>query len=199
MAIRMKKSAESSVELHPVLAERWSPRAYDPDASIPNSDITAFLEAARWAPSANNGQPWRFIVARRGDAHFQSLQKTLSGFNQVWAPNASLFIVVSTKTTLDDGQPRSTAMYDAGLAAGLLTVEAHHRGYVVHQIGGFDREIVKSEFNLDPAIAPIVILAIGKQAPISSITDEAVKAREEAPRSRLPLEELVLAGTISAS
>lgn len=194
----LRKRAESSVELHPVIAERWSPRAYDADAVIPDSDLTAFLEAARWAPSAMNGQPWRFIVARRGDAHFQSLQKTLSGFNQVWAPSASLFVVVSTLTTTEDGQPRATAMYDAGLAAGLMTVEAHHRGYVVHQIGGFDRDAVSAEFKLDSAIAPIVILAIGKQAPLESITDEALKIREEAPRTRLPLSELVLAGSISA-
>ena len=195
----MKKTAQTSVELHPVLSERWSPRAYDADATISDTDLTAFLEAARWAPSANNGQPWRFIVARRGDEHFQRLQKTLSGFNQIWAPSASLFIVVTTKTVQEDGQPRTSAMYDAGLAAGLLTVEAHHRGYVVHQIGGFDRDIVKNEFNIPQDIVPIVILAIGKQAPISSITDEAIKAREEAPRTRLPLNDLILAGSISVS
>lgn len=195
----MKKTADTSVELHPVIAERWSPRAYDADATISDVDIAAFLEAARWAPSAMNGQPWRFIIARRGDEHFQRLQNSLSGFNQVWAPSASLFIVVTTKTVQDDGQPRSTAMYDAGLAAGLMTVEAHHRGFVVHQIGGFDRDMVKQEFELDSTIAPIVILAIGTQAPISSITNEAVKAREEAPRERLPLSELVLAGSISLS
>jgi nitroreductase len=194
----MKKPASTSVELHPVLADRWSPRAYDVDATVPDIDVAAFLEAARWAPSANNGQPWRFIIARRGDEHFKQLQNTLTGFNQVWAPNASLFVVVTTLTKTDDGQPRNSAMYDAGLAAGLLTVEAHHRGYVVHQIGGFDREVVSKEFNLNDATHPIVILAIGKQAPISSIQDEAVKAREEAPRSRLPLEELVIAGSISA-
>lgn len=195
----MKKTAASSVELHPLIAERWSPRAYDADATISDADVTALLEAARWAPSANNGQPWRFIIARRGDEHFQRLQKTLSGFNQVWAPSASLFIVVTTKTTLDDGQPRSTAMYDAGLAAGLMTVEAHHRGYVVHQIGGFERDVVKSEFNIPADIAPIVILAIGKQAPAHSLQEGPLKEREVAPRERLPLSDLVLAGSISAS
>lgn len=85
-------------------------------------------------------------------------------------------------------------MYDAGLAAGLLTVEAHHRGYVVHQIGGFERDVVKSEFNIAEDIAPIVILAIGKQAPADSLKDEAAKSREVAPRTRLPLADLVLVG-----
>ena len=195
----MKKRAESSVNLHPVLAERWSPRSYDSTATLPEEDVIALLEAARWAPSANNGQPWRFIVARRGDQHFTALQETLSGFNKVWAPNASLFIVVSTKTTTDDGQPRSSAMYDAGLAAGLLTVEAHHRGYVVHQIGGFDREVVQKEFELAADIAPIVILAIGKQASVDALSDETLKGRESAPRTRLPLSELVLAGDIKTA
>jgi len=195
----MKKRAESSVDLHPVLAERWSPRSYDSDAVLPEEDVIALLEAARWAPSANNGQPWRFIVARRGDQHFRALQETLSGFNKVWAPNASLFIVVSTKTTTDDGQPRTSAMYDAGLAAGLLTVEAHHRGYVVHQIGGFDRDVVQKEFALATDIAPIVILAIGKQASVDSLSDETLKGRESAPRTRLPLSELVLAGDIKTA
>ena len=195
----MKKRAESSVNLHPVLAERWSPRSYDSTATLPEEDVIALLEAARWAPSANNGQPWRFIVARRSDQHFTALQETLSGFNKVWAPNASLFIVVSTKTTTDDGQPRSSAMYDAGLAAGLLTVEAHHRGYVVHQIGGFDRDVVHKEFALNTDITPIVILAIGKQASVDALSDETLKGRESAPRTRLPLSELVLAGDIKTA
>ncbi len=195
----MRKSVDSSVELHPVLAERWSPRSYDSSAIIPDQDVLAFLEAARWAPSANNGQPWRFIIARRGDEHFQNISKTLSGFNQVWAPSASLFVVVSTLTTTPDGKPRATAMYDAGLSSALLTVEAHHRGYAVHQIAGFDREIIKNEFGLDAALAPIVILAIGKQAPASSLVDPVLKEREEAPRERLPLSELVVAGNIATS
>ena len=90
-------------------------------------------------------------------------------------------------------------MYDAGLAAGLLTVEAHHRGYAVHQIGGFDRDVVQKEFALATDIAPIVILAIGKQASVDSLSDETLKGRESAPRTRLPLSELVLAGDIKTA
>ena len=88
----MKKRAESVVELNPILAERWSPRSFDSKHEISSEDLTGILEAARWSPSASNIQPWRFLIARRGEVTFDQISKTLSGFNAVWAPNASLYL-----------------------------------------------------------------------------------------------------------
>ena len=192
----MRKKAESSVELHPILAERWSPRSYDGSAEISIPDLTGILEAARWAPSSSNSQPWRFVVARRGDHRFAQLVDSMAGANKVWSPKASALILVAAVTTLADGTLRPAALYDAGLAASLLTVEAHHRGQVVHQIGGFDHAAVMRDFNLSSEITPIAILAIGKQAPADALGDPKMVEREIATRSRVPLASLILSGAL---
>lgn len=192
----MKKKANSSVDLHPIISERWSPRSFDGNAEISVPDLTALLEAARWAPSSNNSQPWRFVIARRGDQHFAQLVDTMAGFNKMWAPKASALIFVLANTVNKDGTPRIAALYDAGLAASLLTVEAHHRGLAVHQIGGFDHDQAKAAFNLAEELTPIVILAVGKQAPAEALDDATLLEREVADRVRVPLEELVVGGSL---
>jgi len=192
----MKKKANSSVDLHPIISERWSPRSFDGNAEISVPDLTALIEAARWAPSSNNSQPWRFVIARRGDQHFAQLVDTMAGFNKMWAPKASALIFVLANTVNKDGTPRIAALYDAGLAASLLTVEAHHRGLAVHQIGGFDHDQAKAAFNLAEELTPIVILAVGKQAPAEALDDATLLEREVADRVRVPLEELVVGGSL---
>jgi len=190
----MRKKAVSSVELHPILAERWSPRSFNAEAEISINDLTGILEAARWAPSSNNSQPWRFVVARRGDHRFAQMIDAMAGFNKTWSPKASALILVMAVTTQPDGSVRNGALYDAGLAASLLTVEANHRGQVVHQIGGFDHAGVQRDFNLTPELTPIAILAIGRQAPADALEDPILVEREISTRSRLPLESLILSG-----
>jgi nitroreductase len=192
----MRKKADSSVELHPIVAERWSPRSFDGNAEISIPDLTGILEAARWAPSSMNSQPWRFVIARRGDHRFAQMIDAMSGFNKVWSPRASAFVLVMAVTTQADGSVRTGALYDAGLAASLLTVEAHHRGQVVHQIGGFDHDAVKRDFNLPEEITPIAILAIGKQAPADALGDPTLVEREISGRSRVPLESLILSSSL---
>jgi len=192
----MRKKADSSVEIHPILAERWSPRSYDGNAEISIPDLTGILEAARWAPSSSNSQPWRFVVARRGDHRFAQLVDSMVGFNKVWSPKASALILAAAVTTQPDGTLRTGALYDAGLAASLMTVEAHHRGQVVHQIGGFNKEAVIKDFGLSPEITPIAILAIGKQAPADALGDEKMVEREISARTRVPLTQLILSGSL---
>ena len=93
----MRKKADSSVEMHPILAERWSPRSFNGDVEISIADLTGILEAARWAPSSMNSQPWRFVVARRGDHRFAQLIDSMGGFNKVWSPKASALVLVTAK------------------------------------------------------------------------------------------------------
>jgi nitroreductase len=192
----MKKKANTSVEIHPLISERWSPRSFDATAQISVPDLTGLIEAARWAPSSMNSQPWRFVIARRGDQHFAQLTETMAGFNKIWAPKASAFILVLADTTNPDGTPRIAALYDAGLAASLLTVEAHHRGLAVHQIGGFDHAAAMQAFNLPANLTPIVILAIGTQAAADQLTDALLVEREIADRVRKPIEELIVGGSL---
>ena len=107
----MKKPAITSVDIHPVLAHRWSPRSLDDQAVISTEDLTGLLEAARWAPSANNAQPWRFIIARRGEADFQKIVGALVGFNQSWSPKASAYIVIVANMKNEDGSDRTISLF----------------------------------------------------------------------------------------
>jgi len=182
--------ADTSVEIHDLIAERRSPRSLDATATIEDQDLLAMLEAARWAPSSNNLQPWKFIAGKRGDEIFETLLNCLVPFNQSWSSRASLFIAVGGTPTQADGKEIPTFMYDCGLSVSQLTIEAHHRGYVVHQMGGFDREKAAPLFE---GAVPIVIMAIGKQAPAEQLEGPAYD-REVAPRSRKNLSEIVLKG-----
>jgi nitroreductase len=125
----MQKKADTSVPIHPILSDRWSPRSFDPTALISTEDMTAFLEAARWAPSSYNFQPWRFIISRRGDETFLKICESLSGFNQVWAPTASALVAVVVEQKTEGHIFPPIALFETGLAVSQLTVEAHHRGF----------------------------------------------------------------------
>ena len=191
--MQIKKSADTSLQLHPLLQERWSPRAFDGSHRIVDEDLNAILEAGRWSPSANNFQPWRFIVGKRGSKNFDSISETLKGFNQAWAPYASAYIVLATVMKNDDGSERPGSLYDLGIASAFMTMEANHRDFAVHQVGGFEKATLKNTFNLDPAIEPVAILVIGKQAPADSLSDETLKTRETSSRARKALSELIIA------
>ncbi len=116
------------------------------------------------------------------------------GFNATWAPTASALVLVVAVTTNEDGSPRPYALYDAGLASAFMTVEASHRGIAVHPIAGFNRDQVKAEYSLPENFAQTAILVLGKQAPADALGNSALIERENAPRVRLKLPELVVAG-----
>lgn len=188
----MKKPAQSSVNLNPILNDRWSPRSFEKGFKVSDEDVTGILEAARWSPSASNSQPWRFLVAHNGSETFDFISKTLAGFNINWAPNASLYILVAAQTTNNDGTARPWSLYDAGIASANATTEAHHRGLAVHQIAGFDHEAIANEFKFELGLRPLTILVIGKQAPAEALAEDVLREREAAARQRLPLDELLL-------
>jgi nitroreductase len=118
----MNKKPETSAPLTDLLDKRWSPRAYDANHLIADKDMLSILEAGRWAPSANNGQPWRFSVAVRGTEAHATVTEGLGGFNQAWAPSASAMIVISIKKN-EDGTSSVKNFYDAGVAVSLITVQ----------------------------------------------------------------------------
>ncbi|HEY8317528.1 MAG TPA: nitroreductase family protein [Amnibacterium sp.] len=185
------RRAETAAPLHDLLAERWSPRSFDPEFVVPDEAVTALMEAARWAPSAANFQPRRFIVARRGSEAFQAVTDALSEGNRPWAPNASLFVVAIALTKDADGKPYRWAEYDAGQAIAHLTVQAHALGLHVHPMGGFDPEAIALSFELPEGAVAVSVNAIGAAAP-ADLLPERYRSREAAPRTRLPLEELVV-------
>ena len=121
-----------------MLAHRWSPRAWASEY-VTREQTRPLFEAARWAPSASNGQPWRFVVGYRGDSTWDVLHDSLLPGNQPWAEAAPVLVLAVTQTTDDDGQPRRTAAYELGLAVSQLTVQAHAEGLHVHQMAGSRR------------------------------------------------------------
>ncbi|MEI6109980.1 MAG: nitroreductase family protein [Actinomycetes bacterium] len=185
--------AQTAVEIHEVLANRRSPRSLDSTAVLSNQDLIAILEAARWAPSANNGQPWRFFVGIRSDEVFGQILDSLASFNQGWAHRSSALILIAGVHSREDGTPNKGFLYDCGLAVAQMVVETHHRGLVAHQMTGFDAAKVAENLGVDPSLTPVAVIAIGKQAP-ADLLQGTMLERETAPRERKALHDIVLKG-----
>ena len=194
MSIRvLDMKAETSVPVHEIIATRRSPRSFDSSATISNHDLLGVLEAARWAASAFNGQPWRFFVGKRGDEIFGQILTSLGEFNQSWAKNASALILVAGKTTRGDGSIHADFQYDCGLAVGQLVIEAHHRGLIAHQMTGFDKSLAQSQLSIASDLMPVVVVALGTQDVPEKLSGPLLE-REIAKRERLPLSEIVVKG-----
>src|SRR6266566_4416363 len=190
-AVPQGKTASTTVPVHPLLAERWSPRGFDRAHEIGGEALTALLEAARWAPSAQNSQPWRFLVTRRGESAHDRLFAALAPGNQAWAGAASALVMVAARTADDDGSPQPWALYDTGQAVAALVTQAQADGLAVHQMGGFDTDAVRAGFGLADALTPVVVLAVGRHDSEAGLP-EPLAAREAAPRTRHPLGDLLL-------
>lgn len=188
--------ASTAVPLHPLLAERWSPRGLDPGHQLTEQQVTALLEAARWAPSASNTQPWRFAVTLRGTAEHTAVLDALAGGNRAWAHAASALIVAAAETHGPDGGERPWAVYDTGQAVAHLSVQAQAEGLAVHQLGGFDAGRIAGL--LPGGITPLVVLAVGRRDATVQLA-EPFAGREAAVRDRLPLEALQLTVELPAA
>ena len=177
--------------VHELVAARWSPYAWA-DRSVDDSDLAALFEAARWAASSYNEQPWRWIVAhsKNPDAHAQLLSTLVEG-NQAWARNAPVLAIGLTATTFSrNGKPNKAAHHDLGLAAGNLCFEATARGLAVHQMIGIEPERVREVYGVPTEMEPLTGLAIGYAGEAASLP-ESLRERDLAPRSRKRLSELV--------
>lgn len=186
------RRAETSTPISDVLANRWSPRSFDASVEVAETTLTAALEAARWAPSASNTQPWRFIVARRGTPEHATIVENLMGFNQLWAESAAVLIVNVAITATADGTPLRWAEYDLGQAVAHLSVQAHRDGLHVHQMGGIVTEGLRAAFGLSDEMEPVSVTALGVLGAPENLPDK-LREREIAPRLRKPLDELFIA------
>ena len=186
------RDAETSVPIHPLIAARWSPRALDPAGEVRDEQLRAVLEAARWAPSNGNTQPARYLVGRRGDETYGRLFDLLSRRNQGWAHPAAVLILVCAVTVNEKGTIPMPE-YGAGLASGNLVLQAVAEDLVAHQMGGFDKEGAKLVFSLPEDVSPQTVIALGTLGD-PSLLDEDRRAKEMAPRRRLPLSEIAFTG-----
>lgn len=177
--------------IHPPIAQRRSPRAFDPLADLSVAEVDLLLEAARWAPSAMNRQPWAFLVGHRGDRRFKGIADALNPGNQIWARNASVLLVALVVNGEAGSPTESGRAYELGLAMGQLGVQAVAMGLITHQMGGFDREQLRGEFGLAEELRPMAVTAVGRLGDPAMLPDD-LRKREVAPRQRKQLDSLRL-------
>lgn len=185
------KQAAVDHPIHPLLEQRWSPRAFDAQAVEPDK-VRSILEAARWSASGGNKQPWHFIVAARGEEGFATSASVLNPANAEWAAQAPLLLLVVSKITTDEGQFNPYGYYDAGLALQNLTVQATALGLFVHQMAGFSAERARAAYAIPEGYAPVVMVAVGYLGDPDALTERRREA-ELTPRSRKPLRDFVFA------
>lgn len=191
----MHKPAITQVAINETIANRWSGRAYDVSKIISYEQIVALLEAARWAPSCFGDQPWRFIVwDKNADAKtWQQAFDCLAPSNQTWVKDAPVLLLVCSDTLFNHNQqPNRWAQYDTGAAAENLCLQASSMGLMAHQMGGFNTDVARENFNIPVQYTLMAMVCVGYPADIASLEGE-VLTRETADRSRRPLNELFFA------
>ena len=191
------KPAPTDHAVHEIIEHRWSPRAFAA-TPVEEEKLRQLFEAARWAASSSNVQPWRFLVARNGETSFQKLYDCLAGGNQAWTQNVPVLVlsVADTMFPAKGDKPardNPTAKHDLGLAFANLTFQATALGLHVHAMAGFDKEKTREVFEIPDPYEPVSVTAIGYRAPSSTLS-EGLREREEAPRSRKSLREIVFEG-----
>ncbi len=191
----MKKPASTTVEIHELIRNRWGPRAFA-DKPVTAEVLRCMFEAARWAPSSNNEQPWVYLVATKDQPEsYAKMLGVLVEFNAGWAKNAPvLALSVAHVKTQRDGKPNRVALHDVGSASAQLTFEANSHDLLVHQMAGFDAEKARQTFAIPPDWEPVAAMAIGYAGDPESLPDK-LKERELAPRVRKPLSEFVMSGS----
>ncbi len=180
-------------EVHGVddlIRRRWSPRTYA-DKEVPAAELKKLFEAARWAASSSNEQPWRFLVGRRGDETYQKIFNALVEFNQSWAKSAPVLVLsVAKKVFTSNGKPNAYGMHDTGAASANLALQATAIGLHTHSMAGFDREQARASFAIPSDYEIGAVTAIGYLGDPASLPEHLQKM-EVSPRQRKPLEEFV--------
>lgn len=192
----MQKPATTQAPIHDVIANRWSPRAYDANKVVSQTQIISLLEAARWAPSCFGDEPWRFIVWDKNQdaAAWERAYDCIVPGNQTWAKDAPVFILICADSLFSHNQkPNRWSGYDTGAAAVSLCLQATSMGLATHQMGGFDGEKARAAFGIPEQVEMMSMLAVGYAADADTLSDE-LKERELAPRKRRPLAELFYEG-----
>lgn len=179
-------------DINEIFVNRWSPRAMS-GQEIDEKTLLTLFEAARWAPSANNNQPWRFIYARRNTKHWNTFFNLLAEGNQVWAKDAAVLIVVISKTTFDNGKPSITHSFDAGAAWVSFALQGSLAGLVVHGMQGFDYDKAKEILHVPDGYQVEAMIAVGKKGKKEDLPD--YLQEREFPSSRKTTAELAMEGS----
>ncbi len=191
----MNKPAPTDHPVHDLIRDRWSPRAFG-TGEVAQAQIDSMIEAARWAASCYNGQPWRYVVGTQGSDTYRKIFDALVPFNQGWAQAAPVLILAVAKLQFDDGRDNGHATYDTGQATAQLVLQATDLGLRVHQMAGFDADKARAAFEMPDGFQPIAVLAVGQPGDPSSLPED-LQGGENAPRERKPGSALIYDGTWS--
>jgi nitroreductase len=175
----------------PAIRERWSARSFDQREVSPEA-LTKVFEAARWAASSNNEQPWRFLVGRRGTETFKKIYESLGGFNRDWAGRAPVLILGVAHTRFSKtGAENRYALFDLGAATSYLTLEAAELGMTTHQMAGYDHEAARQALGIPAEYELGTVIALGYQGEPAALGNATLIERETTARTRKPLDEIV--------
>ena len=179
-------------EIDPIILGRWSPRAMSGEP-IADEELMPLFEAAKWAPSSFNNQPWRFIYAKRDTEHWQKFFDLLVEGNKVWCKNAALLVVIISHRNFEyNNKPARTHSFDAGAAWENLALEGSRRGLVVHGMQGFNYDMAREVLGVPEDYDVEAMAAIGKRGKKEDLPEKLQAA--EAPNQRKPLKELIMEG-----
>lgn len=190
----MEKPAQTQFPIHELLQRRWSPRAFS-ERMVESDTLRSLFEAARWAPSSNNEQPWHFIVGTRDEpAGYDRLFSCLKEGNKKWAFRAPvLMLSVARLNFEDEGTPNRHAWHDTGMAALSLSLQATALGLIAHQMAGFDVDKARADLGIPAGFEPVAMIAVGYPGD-PAILDERLRQRELALRERKSAREIVAIG-----
>ncbi|MEQ8469793.1 MAG: nitroreductase family protein [Marinoscillum sp.] len=187
------KDTPTDYKILDVVSNRWSPRSFS-DQLIDQETLNSLFESVRWAPSSMNEQPWRLIVAKKGDLAHAKIVEALMPGNQLWAKDAPVLVVTLFKKSFTrNGAPNGSAKYDLGLAIGNLSAQATSEGIGLHQMGGFQKDMIISTFTIADDYEPVTVIALGYYGNAEDLPEE-LKYRELAERQRKPINEFVYYG-----
>src|SRR6185436_2995359 len=192
-----ERKAQTSVPIHDLLASRWSTRAYDKERPVSREHLTALLEAARWSPSCNGDEPWRYLLWERA-ANPEGWQKAfdcLSDNNKKWVKNVPVLMLSCAGSVFaHNGKPNRWGQHDAGAASLSMALQAVALGLNMHQMGGFDAAKAREAFQIPEEYTPMAMIAIGYQTSPDVLDDE-TKQKELRPRARKPIAQHFFEGT----
>jgi nitroreductase len=189
--LKGSEARRSELQVDRLFVDRWSPRAMSGEP-IDAGDLMLLFEAARWAPSSGNAQPWRMLYGRRETPHWPLFFDLLNERNRLWCVNAAALIVFASRTVSDSGRPLPTHSYDTGAAWENFALQGTLRGYVVHGMAGFDYDRARVALEIPPEYRVEAMAAVGRPGRIEDL-EESFRARET-PSQRKPLDAVVCEG-----
>jgi nitroreductase len=190
--VKELKQAPAAEEVLPVFRARWSPRSFS-DRAVSAADLRKVFEAARWAPSSYNEQPWRFLLGLRNSETYKRIGSSLGPSNQQWALKAPVLILgTARKHFSHNSTPNHFAVFDLGAASAFITLQAATLGLATHQMAGYDQDAARKALQIPDDFHLGSVMALGYQGEPSALTNEQMLTQETSPRTRKPLSEIVL-------